>query len=72
MTGHDRIKALLGTETPFLAERRAYQPHLCPALAGGTGAARPLPGFDLDVIKVAREQLPYVSRNTLVEIIPQA
>ncbi|MFZ2087476.1 MAG: diphosphate--fructose-6-phosphate 1-phosphotransferase [Desulfobaccales bacterium] len=71
MTGHDRIKALLGTETPFLAERRAYQPHLCPALAGGTGATRPLPGFNLDVLKVAREQLPYVSRNTLVEIFPR-
>lgn len=75
MTGDDpqgSIEEILGTETPFIAERRAYQPQLCPALAGGTGITRPLAGFDLDVLKVAREQLPHVSRNNLVEIVPAA
>jgi pyrophosphate--fructose-6-phosphate 1-phosphotransferase len=73
MTGedpHDTIEELLGTETPFKAERRAYQPQLCPALAAGTGVTRPLGGFDLEVLKVATEQLPHVSQNKLVEIIP--
>jgi pyrophosphate--fructose-6-phosphate 1-phosphotransferase len=73
MTGedpHDTIEELLGTETPLKVERRAYQPQLCPALAAGTGVIRPLGGFDLEVLKVATEQLPHVSQNKLVEIIP--
>jgi pyrophosphate--fructose-6-phosphate 1-phosphotransferase len=73
MTGddpHDTIEKLLGTETPFKAERRAYKPRLCPALAKGTGITRPLDGFELEVLKVATEQLPSVSRNKLVEIVP--
>jgi len=67
-----RIEALLGNETAFLAGRRSYQPHLCPRLAAGPGSTRPLPGFDLDVIKVAREQLPFVSKNQLLEIVPDS
>src|SRR5450756_673392 len=65
-----RIEALLGNETAFRAARRSYQPHLCLRLAAGAGSTRPLPGFDLDVIRVAREQLPFVSKNELVEIVP--
>jgi diphosphate-dependent phosphofructokinase len=67
---HDKIQELLGTETLFRIERRAYQPPLCPALAGGAGVTRPLAGFDLEVLKVATEQLPHVSQNKLVEILP--
>jgi pyrophosphate--fructose-6-phosphate 1-phosphotransferase len=61
---------LLNSETAFRAERRAYRPALCPRLAAGTGITRPLPGFELEVLRVAREQLPWVSRNRLLEIIP--
>jgi pyrophosphate--fructose-6-phosphate 1-phosphotransferase len=73
MTGDDSqdiMQRLLGTDTTFRAERRAYQPQLCPALAKGTGVTRPLEGFDLEVLKVATEQLPHVSQNKLVEIVP--
>jgi pyrophosphate--fructose-6-phosphate 1-phosphotransferase len=66
---HDKIDELLGTETLFRVERRAYQPPLCPALASGTGVTRPLAGFDLEVLRVATEQLPHVSQNKLVEIV---
>ena len=65
-----RIEALLGNETAFRAARRSYQPLLCPRLAAGPGLTRPLEGFALDVMKVAREQLPFVSKNKLLEIIP--
>jgi pyrophosphate--fructose-6-phosphate 1-phosphotransferase len=61
---------LLGNETVFRSERRSYRPQLCPRLAGGSGAAVPLAGFELEVLKVAREQLPFVSQNRLVEIVP--
>jgi pyrophosphate--fructose-6-phosphate 1-phosphotransferase len=64
-----RIEALLGNDTAFRAARRSYQPHLCLRLAAGVGTTRPLPGFDLDVVKVAREQLPFVSKNKLLEIV---
>jgi pyrophosphate--fructose-6-phosphate 1-phosphotransferase len=63
---------LLGNDTTFQAARRSYQPHLCPVLATGTGTTRPLAGFDLEVLRVAQEQLPVVSRNQLVEIVPEA
>ncbi|MDI6855063.1 MAG: diphosphate--fructose-6-phosphate 1-phosphotransferase [Deltaproteobacteria bacterium] len=65
-----QIEELLGTDTVFRAERRAYRPHLCPALAGGAGVTRPLGGFDLEPFKIACEQLPFVSRNKLLEIVP--
>jgi len=64
-----QIEDLLATETGFQKERLAYQPGLCPALAGG-GITRPLDGGGLEVLKVAREQLPFVSQNRLLEIIP--
>ncbi|MBU4233152.1 MAG: diphosphate--fructose-6-phosphate 1-phosphotransferase [Desulfobacterales bacterium] len=67
-----KIEALLGNETALRAARRSYQPHLCPRLAAGIGSTRPLPGFALDVIRVAREQLPFVSKNELVEIVPDS
>jgi diphosphate-dependent phosphofructokinase len=73
MAGGDpqaKLEELLGTETSFRCERRVYRPRLCPALAAGTGTTRPLAGFDLEVLKVAQEQLPLVSRNELVEIVP--
>jgi pyrophosphate--fructose-6-phosphate 1-phosphotransferase len=66
------IEALLGNETAFRTARRSYQPHLCPCLASGPGSIRPLSGFDLEVLKVAQEQLPYVSQNKLVEIVPDS
>ncbi len=65
------VEELLGTESPIRAERRSYRPELCPRLAKGPGAARPLDGFDLEVLRVAQEELPSVSHNKLVEIIPQ-
>jgi diphosphate-dependent phosphofructokinase len=64
-----QIEDLLATETGFQKERRAYQPGQCPALAG-VGITRPLDGGGLEVIKVARELLPFVSQNRLLEIIP--
>ena len=67
-----RIEALLGNETAFRTARRSYQPHLCSRLAAGAGSTRPLPGFDLEVMKVAREQLPFVSKNQVVEIVPDS
>src|SRR3974377_1624708 len=73
MTGddpHGKIEELLETQPPFRAERRAYRPQLCPALDGKTGVTRPLSGFDLEVLKVATEQLPHVSQNKLLEIVP--
>jgi pyrophosphate--fructose-6-phosphate 1-phosphotransferase len=66
-----RLEELLGTETAFRSERRAYRPQLCPALAAGVGVTRPLEGFDLEPLRVAQEQLPFVSRNKLVEIVPR-
>jgi pyrophosphate--fructose-6-phosphate 1-phosphotransferase len=68
----DLIEDLLSTESPIRAERRSYQPPLCLRLAAGTGTSRPLPGFELEVLRVAQEQLPFVSQNKLVEIVPQA
>ena len=65
-----QVEALLEIDTPFKSERRAYQPQLCPALAAGAGVTRPLAGFELEVLKVACEQLPLVSQNKLVEIVP--
>ncbi|MCX5892459.1 MAG: hypothetical protein NTW80_05710, partial [Deltaproteobacteria bacterium] len=61
---------LLGNERRFREERRAYQPQLSSTLAAGPGLTRPLDGFELDVLKVAREQLPFVSQNRLLEITP--
>ena len=34
------------------------------------GIAQPLPGRALEVLKAAQEQLPWVSRNPLVVIVP--
>ena len=68
MAGEPRqttVEALLGNETTFQAGRRFYQPHLCPYLAAGTGLTRPLDGVALEVLKVAQEQLPFVSKNPL-------
>jgi len=71
-TRQTKIEALLGNQTALREARRSYQPHLCPRLAAGAGSTRPLPGFALDVNKVAREQLPFVSKNELVEIVPDS
>jgi diphosphate-dependent phosphofructokinase len=67
-----KIEALLGNETTFRTARRSYQPQLCPRLAAGPGGLRPLEGFALEVLKVAQEQLPFVSQNRLVEIVPES
>jgi pyrophosphate--fructose-6-phosphate 1-phosphotransferase len=74
MAGEPRqtvIEALLGNETTLQAGRRFYQPHLCPHLAAGTGQTRPMDGIDLEVLKVAQEQLPFVSKNPLLSIGPE-
>ncbi|MFZ5451075.1 MAG: diphosphate--fructose-6-phosphate 1-phosphotransferase [Thermodesulfobacteriota bacterium] len=63
------IAGLLQGESPISSERRAYQPPLCPALQG-VGATRTLDHEDLEVLKVAREQLPFVSQNKLLEVVP--
>ncbi|MFZ5449506.1 MAG: diphosphate--fructose-6-phosphate 1-phosphotransferase [Thermodesulfobacteriota bacterium] len=73
MTGEPRqtaIEELLGHETTFRAGRRCYQPQLSPLLAAGHCRTRPLEGFDLEVLRVAQEQLPFVSKNQLLEIVP--
>jgi pyrophosphate--fructose-6-phosphate 1-phosphotransferase len=73
MSGESRqksIEELLGNNTALRLERRFYQPPLCQSLNSGSGKIRPMDGFDLDVLKVAEEQLPFVSKNKLVEVIP--
>jgi pyrophosphate--fructose-6-phosphate 1-phosphotransferase len=70
MAAQPQIDKLLSDDTKFCEERCAYQPALCPALAMGPGTTRPLDGFDLEVPKVAQEQLPFVSQNRLLEIVP--
>jgi pyrophosphate--fructose-6-phosphate 1-phosphotransferase len=75
MTGENPqavVNELLGTETPFRTERRSYRPQVCPALAARAQQTRPLEGFELEPLRVAYEQLPFVSRNRLVEIIPES
>ncbi len=69
MAAFGQVEDLLAAETAFQKERRAYQPGRCPALAGAA-ITRPLEGGDLEVLKVAREQLPFVSQNRLLEIVP--
>ncbi|MBW1918142.1 MAG: hypothetical protein JRI57_09035, partial [Deltaproteobacteria bacterium] len=66
----DEIAKLLSSESPIRAERRTYQPCLCARLQAGAGGARPLPGFELEVLRSAQEQLPLVSQNKLIEIVP--
>jgi len=63
------IAGLLQAESPICGERRAYQPPLCPCLQSA-GATRPADGGELEVLKVAREQLPFVSQNKLLEVVP--
>ena len=66
------IRGLLQAESPISTERKAYQPPLCPRLQKGPGVTRPLAGPELEVLKVAREQLPIVSQNMLLEVVPSA
>jgi diphosphate-dependent phosphofructokinase len=73
MAGEPRqtiLDELLGNETILQAARRLYQPQLCPALAAGSGQTRHLDVAPLEVLKVAQEQLPFVSKNNLVEVVP--
>ena len=63
------ISDLLNNDSPLRMERRSYQPPLVPVFRTGSGAIRPLAGFPLEVLKAARDQLPMVSENKLVEII---
>ncbi|MBW2135482.1 MAG: hypothetical protein JRG72_09720 [Deltaproteobacteria bacterium] len=51
----DEIAKLLSSESPIRAERRTYQPCLCARLQAGAGGARPLPGFELEVLRSAQE-----------------
>ncbi len=66
------MEELLSPDSPIRAERRTYQPPLCTSLAAGPGRAQPLPDFELEVLRVAREQLPLVSQNRLLEIVPES
>jgi diphosphate-dependent phosphofructokinase len=75
MAGEPRqpnLEQLLGNETTFRVTRRNYQPELSPRLAAGPGLTRPLEDFELEVLRVAQEQLPFVSKNRLVEIVPDS
>ena len=63
------ISDLLNNDSPLRLERRSYQPPLVPVFQKGSGTIRPLAGFSLEVLKAAKEQLPMVSENKLVEII---
>jgi pyrophosphate--fructose-6-phosphate 1-phosphotransferase len=65
------IAELLSNESPIRAERRSYQPPLCLRLRSGTGITQPLPGIKLEVLRITQEQLPFVSQNKLLEIVPQ-
>jgi pyrophosphate--fructose-6-phosphate 1-phosphotransferase len=65
-----QVESLLAPETAFQGERRAYEPCLCPRLAAGSGETRPLADFRLEVLKVAQDQLPFVSQNRLLEVVP--
>jgi diphosphate-dependent phosphofructokinase len=74
MVGKSRqtvIEKLLGNETILRSRRRFYQPQLSACLETAHGQTRPLHGFDLELLKVAKEQLPFVSKNQLVEIVPE-
>jgi len=64
------IAQLLSSESPIKVERRSYQPCLCERLQSGPGGTRPLTGFELEVLRSAQEQLPLVSQNKLLEIVP--
>jgi len=64
------INDLLQDDSPMRLERLAYQPPLVPVFREGVGALRPLEGFNLEVLKAARDQLPFVSDNKLVQIVP--
>ncbi len=64
------INDLLQDDSPFRLERLAYQPPLVPVFRQGAGGIRPLEGHHLEVLKAARDQLPFVSENRLVEVVP--
>ncbi len=64
------IAELLRNDSPIRLERMAYQPPLLPVFQQGVGGVRPLEGYSLEVLKAAREQLPFVSENKLLQIIP--
>ncbi|WP_449244501.1 diphosphate--fructose-6-phosphate 1-phosphotransferase [Desulfobacca acetoxidans] len=64
------IVSLLCNDSPVRLERMVYQPPLIPAFREGSGSIRSLDGFSLEVLKATREQLPFVSENRLVDIIP--
>jgi pyrophosphate--fructose-6-phosphate 1-phosphotransferase len=75
MAGEPRetnIENLLGNGTTLRAARRNYRPPLCPSLAESAGQTRPMDGADLEVLKVAQEELPFVSKNKLVEVVPDS
>jgi len=64
------IDNLLGNDSPIRLERMAYQPPLLPVFRAGAGGLRPMEGCSLEVLKAAREQLPFVSGNKLVRLVP--
>lgn len=64
------VDRLLADESTFCQERLTYQPPLAPVFRSGSGSLRPLDTFKLEVLRAAQEQLPYVSQNQLVEVIP--
>ncbi|MBM3254260.1 MAG: hypothetical protein FJZ16_08410, partial [Candidatus Omnitrophica bacterium] len=50
---------LLCNDSPIRLERMAYQPPLLPVFRAGAGGLRPMEGCSLEVLKAAREQLPF-------------
>lgn len=64
------LARLLADDSPLRLERLSYQPPLVPVFREGCGSLRPLEGFKLEVLKAAQDQLPFVSQNRLVEVVP--
>jgi len=68
-SSQDLIADLLANDSPISRERQHYQPPLCPVLTRPS-ITRPLDGFPLEVLRAAKKELPVVSRNRLVELVP--
>ena len=69
-TSQDKTAELLGTKTTFREERRAYQPQLCPALAGGRGLPGPWTALTWRSSRWPGSNCPSSAKTGLLEIIP--
>ena len=55
----------------FRLDAGSINPPCARAWRRGPAVTRPLDGVALEVLKVAQEQLPFVSKNPLLEIVPE-